>query len=515
MGEPLPDWASPDALELATSLSLAAGIDPVSVRQIRVTLHPRMSAAAEAEFWFSRGITARGVRGVVIDDGLLPALRRRLALRPQSDPASLENVRELLLELREAEHASPFILIEEEITALALRGDDPEQIERHFNWALAVLQNDESAGRDVAMWAVRALPRFPVEAFSGSVGALLLAQASSARLKGEPVMAFKPEGDDAGGAIGFESRSDVVQLLTHLMPADQDRIEVGVRLAGGYLELSEPPCEDAHRMTAPPAEPILVEIRVGGRPGARQPPRDGRILVLPHGSTVRFRLRGAAWMRTAGGGWHLIEPADQLLPAEQARLALDALDEGDLDVAAAYATDVLDAGGSDSRAMAEAERVLARVAAERGNAEPAERHYRAAIALFAAVGNNAALGRARGELGGLLLRQGSHAAAVDELQAAVSYVPGDLGLKLELARALWLVPHPQAANAVLGQILTISPAMVDALILRGVVNAQFGDPESALHDLDNAVRIRPEAAGLPEVERARAAAHARQDRPDP
>jgi tetratricopeptide (TPR) repeat protein len=512
--ELLHDWASPDALELATSLSLAATVDSALVRRTRLRLHPGMSAAAEAELWFSRGIAVSGVRSIVIDGELLPALRRRLKRRPPEDPASLPNVFEMLVELRAAENASPFLVIEEEINELALGGWGRERIENYFAQALAVLRDDESLSRQVAIWAAEALPRLPAEAFSGGLG-LLLAQMSSTRLKGTPIMVLTPRIDQRGVTIGIESPGiDAVQALTHLMPADHDRIDVGVRLSGWYLELSEPPCEDAHRMTAPLADPILVEIRRGGTPEDTQPPRNGKTLVLKRHSTTRFPLLGTAWLRTAGADWHLIEPVDRLPLAEQVRLAVDALNSEDLGAAEAYATEVLDAGGGDSRVIAEARRVLARVAAERGDAELAEFHYRAAVELFAAVGNNPALGQTRGELGGLLLQQGSHAAAVDELQAATSIVPGDLSLKLELARALLSIPDHLAANAVLGHILTIAPAAVEALILRGVDSAQFGDPQSALHDLDDAARIRPKVAESAEVVRARATAEARLDRRD-
>jgi tetratricopeptide (TPR) repeat protein len=191
------------------------------------------------------------------------------------------------------------------------------------------------------------------------------------------------------------------------------------------------------------------------------------------------------------------------------RLAQDALDRGDLGAAVAYATDALRADGADTRVMAAARLVLGRVAAERGSAAPGERHYRAAIELFAAVGDRSAVARVRGHLGHLLLGQGRRTAAADELQAAVSHLPGDVDLQLELARDLWQVGQPQAANAVLGQILTIAPATVDALVLRGMVNAEVGDAASALYDLDNAVRLRPEAAEATEVVRARAQARAR------
>ncbi len=940
-----------------------------------------MSAEAEAELWFSQGVVARGVCGIVLDNELLPALRRRLAQRPPSDLANLAAVRRMLAALREENHASPFLRIEEEITALALGDADPARVETYFAQVLTVLRRDEALGRQVAMWAARALRRLPSKALSGSSGAWLLAQAASARLGGAPIIDLEPEEEEEGGAeTGIEPPGkDVVQLSMHLMPAGHPRIDLGVRLAGHFLELSEPPAEDAHRLTAPLADPILVEIRIGEPPGVGHAPPEERTLVLPRGSSARFPLRGAAWLRTAGGSWHAIEPlgppphpprsgsgippvapevgagvrpplvanpyvglrpfrtedrslffgrdeqASQLralwlsqrlvvvhgelgvgktsllhagvlprfgageadilpvgrvvgrsdvpelpaptpgspvpvsasglesasesesglesgsasgqghgapvpernvytaallsswaadpaspelgdvsvagflrnrprrydergkerpvlaaidqfeelfssptvrrphqdpaveefigelaeaveavpqlrllivirgdsvarlfpyepalgpqrrtrfrvgpldrkgaldavtrplqrttrsfgpgvaedlvddlrtiqitdnagqahdvmtdnvdptglqlvcsalwrvlpdsvgvvsrerLPAggspeswlsswcaamvseaaveqhmpefdlwewlarvfvtdrgtrstvhegiastgglptsvarafvrrhvlrahirdgwrwyelahdrlvepllgappagpaatpgtlltspeaaqhvESVHLAQDAQERSDLDAAVAHATDALRTGSGDSRVMAEAQWVLAWAASERGNAEPAERHYRAAIELFAAAGDDVALGRVRGELGRLLLRAGRHIEAADELQAAVSHLAGDLNLQLELARALWQARQPRAANAVLGQVLTIAPAMVDALILRGVVNAEAGDAASALYDLDNAVRLRPEAAERSEVVRARARARGR------
>jgi tetratricopeptide (TPR) repeat protein len=227
----------------------------------------------------------------------------------------------------------------------------------------------------------------------------------------------------------------------------------------------------------------------------------------------------------------VIEPAEAN-PADMVRLARDALERGQFAAADDYATRALHvgSGGGDSgdddetradalrpddlwadgtwaddpRTRAEALWLLAQAGTGLGELERAETFFHAALESFAALGDTATVGKIRGGLGRVLLRAGRHASAADELQAAVSILPGDLELQLELAHALRLVPQPQAANAVLGQILTIAPAMVEALILRGVINAQFGDPTSALYDLNNAVRLLPSAAGRPDVERARA-----------
>jgi Flp pilus assembly protein TadD len=96
-----------------------------------------------------------------------------------------------------------------------------------------------------------------------------------------------------------------------------------------------------------------------------------------------------------------------------------------------------------------------------------------------------------------------YGAAASELQAASTKLTGDVDLRVDLARAYWRGGQHQAATAVLGTALTISPAHVDALVLRGRVGAEAGDPESALEDLANAARLRPSVAREPEVLAAR------------
>jgi tetratricopeptide (TPR) repeat protein len=301
-----PGWISVDALELATSLSLAARIEPPLVRQFRVVLHPAMTAAAEYELWFSPSVAVRGANGLMFEEGALAGLRQRLTLRSPTHLASLRRVRLLLSALRDEQSASPYLRLEEEITAAALDQADPVAAERSLARALAALlqPRQPALGRQVALWAARALPRLPSRAISGSSVGWLLAQGASVRLGGAPILPMEPPPGESLAPPG----SDAVRWLRYVLPDRYPTVQIGIRADAGSLELVEPCPPDFHRMTAPLADPVLVEIRAGVR-GGTIPSADGaRTLVLARGSSLRVPAQGVSWVRTADGPWHVFDP---------------------------------------------------------------------------------------------------------------------------------------------------------------------------------------------------------------
>ncbi|CAO5229688.1 hypothetical protein [Frankia sp. AgKG'84/4] len=200
-------------------------------------------------------------------------------------------------------------------------------------------------------------------------------------------------------------------------------------------------------------------------------------------------------------------------PAVYLRTAEGALADGDLELAEKYAGESIVFGGdrADPRTRAEAEAFLGGLAAQRGHLSDARARYASAAMLFDTLGDQIAVGRVQATIGRLLSTAGRNADALVELLAASAKLPGDVELRVDLARVYTRVGQHQAALGVLGGALTIAPADVGALLLRGWIEATHGDPASALKDLENAARLRPALGDDGEVGAALQAARARLD----
>lgn len=188
-----------------------------------------------------------------------------------------------------------------------------------------------------------------------------------------------------------------------------------------------------------------------------------------------------------------------------------------------YARDAVKASDSDLKALAEANSLLGKLLFERGRAqtaaqaeesyENAAEHYRRAAELFDAEENARAVGQALASLGRLSMERGRFTDAVGALQAAVNRLRNDVDVRLDLARALQHSGQPGAALGEYVTILAIAPdgarhERAEALVGRGALAAEHGDPSSALRDLDHAIRLEPELAGRVDVVLARGRAFA-------
>lgn len=156
--------------------------------------------------------------------------------------------------------------------------------------------------------------------------------------------------------------------------------------------------------------------------------------------------------------------------------------EGDLEVAERQAIATLrhaPAGGLADRARAET--LLANIAFERGEMALSRHFYEQAAKLFEVAGDSAAVGNLLAAVGRLQMIGRDNAAAVATLQSAVSRLPADNTVKIELARAFANSGEPNAAVAVLESALTTSADIGrgDAHILRGEI----------LSDLENAAGL--------------------------
>jgi tetratricopeptide (TPR) repeat protein len=238
----------------------------------------------------------------------------------------------------------------------------------------------------------------------------------------------------------------------------------------------------------------------------------------------------------AGSRWYellhdrLIEPIqtgirpwsgvdDEPIPSRNAlllRTAESALSDGDLLLAEQYAAEAVrfNTGPGEGRFRAEAEALLALIAAGRNRPDKAADQYRVAAAAFDALGDLPAGGGVLASLGRLLLAQGQITNAVDELSAASARLPGDIELRADHARALAAAGQRHAAISVLNTALAVDLTNIEALALRGLLNAESEDSAAAaLRDLETVARLAPERARRPDV--ATALGRLRQPSDDP
>ncbi|MFC4061668.1 tetratricopeptide repeat protein [Planomonospora corallina] len=138
---------------------------------------------------------------------------------------------------------------------------------------------------------------------------------------------------------------------------------------------------------------------------------------------------------------------------------------------------------------AEAQEILGTVDAARGDTESARRRFKEAAETFASLQQFEGVARVLTADGRLRLAQGDHAAAVELLKGALTWVPNDLPAQLALGQALWQAGQPRAALACLNGAVALAPQPpAEALALRGAIHADRGRPAEALRDLDRVRR---------------------------
>lgn len=199
-------------------------------------------------------------------------------------------------------------------------------------------------------------------------------------------------------------------------------------------------------------------------------------------------------------------------------MAESALAYGMSPLAEELAVQAADVSGDDPATLAEVMSLLAKLIASRGQAEEgdqaevlyasAEEHYRRAMQLFEIEQNFRAVAHVLASLGRLFLARGRVADATSMLQSAVTRLPGDAELHLDLARALEGSGQAQAALGQYESSLMVAPDSVDALLGRAALQSEH-DPAAALRDLDRAVDIQPDLADRADLLEIRARALAR------
>lgn len=107
-----------DVLALATTLSLAAHVDPALLRMARREMHSSLGVESEAVVFHSTLAEHRGTHGFAIAEGALPALRQMLV-----QSARLSHARAVVE--RSHVNATTLTKLEEELTYLLLAGRNP------------------------------------------------------------------------------------------------------------------------------------------------------------------------------------------------------------------------------------------------------------------------------------------------------------------------------------------------------------------------------------------------------
>ncbi|MFB9722683.1 tetratricopeptide repeat protein [Planobispora longispora] len=142
--------------------------------------------------------------------------------------------------------------------------------------------------------------------------------------------------------------------------------------------------------------------------------------------------------------------------------------------------------------QAEAQEILGKAAAARGEIVTARHLFRKAAETFSMLQQFDGVARALTADGLLWLAQRDYAMAVEVLKSALSWAPNDPPTQLALGQALWRLGQPRAALTFLNGTLALAdrpPA--EALALRGEIHADMDMASEALRDL-NRVRENQE-----------------------
>lgn len=277
--------ASADTVLLATLVSLAVRVEPELLRAARLELAPHVSAAREADLWFSPLVRARGSDGLVLHPEVRRELQRRLV---QDQPPGTAARAWAVLE-RLHRRASPALAMEERVGWALLGGGGVEGAEAELRPAVDAL----AAGQDgLAWWAAQAWSRLPPSVLATAT-AWELREAAAPRLDGRRLpVPEPPEGLAAMDLSRSLARAPLVPLR--------------LRRSGRLLQLGQVPTAGAAAVDVPETDPLLLavldtegELLTSVQLGARD------VVEVDVGLQPRH-------LRTARGDVHLL-PAPHLL----------------------------------------------------------------------------------------------------------------------------------------------------------------------------------------------------------
>lgn len=281
----------PGDVALAVALSVVTRIEPELVRAVRLHVLPRLDVGAEADFWFSEWVGRRQPDLVMLDEGLLPMLRGRLAEDWRAAPpdAPLRRLREIVT----ARHPSlpPVFRVEEDATWEALLGDLAKAAELLYR---PLVSMDTGNNDRLADWVVEARRRLPENLLCTDEAWHLTLVAKAKRER---------EAIEEPDALDLAATGRVEKVLG---PAASHYREhwIGVRWDGDELVLGEVPAEAGLRIKVRGISPLLLRVTTD----------DGqdRWYDVGGGKRVRPRRGAVVRVRTAEGTCFLV-------PQEKAR----------------------------------------------------------------------------------------------------------------------------------------------------------------------------------------------------
>jgi len=277
----------PDALRLARLASLAVRIEPHLLRSLRTELVPGADVGAEADVWFSSLVESRGAQAIVLEPVTAEVLRFELA----QDTEVLTRAAEVTFA---AHRTSPDVIrLEERVTFLALHEDaaHAEQIEKELVRALHWVRKGDAHAKEVASWALRALPRFRAHVRQSRT-AIALALSASVML-GRSILRQIPEGNTRAKELGW--------ALPEQKPLDTAQVEVDLMDRG--VRFSAASAATKSFIELPRTEPLVVEVEWEGTSGKTC----ALVEVLPERTIDLGANVSRVTIRTLAGTEYLLE----------------------------------------------------------------------------------------------------------------------------------------------------------------------------------------------------------------
>ncbi|MFH0518956.1 hypothetical protein ACHBTE_17525 [Streptomyces sp. M41] len=250
------DDGTDSAEDLASALSVAVRVEPELIRAVRLGLFPRLGVESESELWFGELVRSRGHGGLVFDDAerhrLQRLLRRRLKHQPQDAPVHS------LWRIIQRVHAdlSPALLLEEQVTWLAVAGRVGE-IDAALARAFKAITQENREG--VLTWWAAAWDRFP-QAVRDSPMGWQLAQTARSRF---PARRF-PFGRERV-PLSARRLGDLARVLDDVrvtVRRDGDELEIDGRAVDPDALPGMPP--GTYALPLPDTSPRVLTLVAGG-----------------------------------------------------------------------------------------------------------------------------------------------------------------------------------------------------------------------------------------------------------
>ena len=234
----------PEVVQLAEAASLAVRVEPHLLRRLRIDLCPGIDVGIEADLWFSDLVETIGPRYIMLDHDVVATLRHGLRDRP----GLLDRIARVTRE--EHVDSPPSLRLEEQLNHLAVRGGPNLRTELNeaLRPALRTIADGGPAARDLAQWALRALPRLFPGALDCENG-MALTMAASAVLGQRRVVQQVPESDLP------------IEHVAWALPADAttETAQLWLTLVGDGVRIDDFGAAD-QAIDVPATTPLLLEL---------------------------------------------------------------------------------------------------------------------------------------------------------------------------------------------------------------------------------------------------------------